>query len=142
MNRLAFAGALATAVVLAPLPAAAQTFNVCGTGTVRHVEAVRDTVEPQPRPDIRERRLGPVDTVLRVNTSSSDVRAKGYLVAIQLDDVVYTGLFAHEGQRLDPIRFNINGSIPTCIDENELIFGRPDGKSSRTTIVHTVRVAN
>jgi hypothetical protein len=142
MKQLAIAACLAAAVTLAPLPAGAQTFYVCGMGTVRHVEAVRDTVARQPLADISERGIGPFGTVLRVQTSSSDIRAKGYLVAIQLDDVVYTGRFAHDGQRLDPIRFDINASIPTCIDEDELVFGRPDGRSIRTTIVRTVRVAN
>jgi hypothetical protein len=126
MNRFALAGCLAAAVILAPLPAGAQTFYVCGMGTVRHVEAVRDTVPRQSGADIGDRGIGPSGSVLRVKTSSSDIRAKGYLVAIQLDDVVYTGRFAHDGQRLDPIRFDINGSIPTCIDETELIFGRPE----------------
>jgi hypothetical protein len=141
MKRFAIAGCL-TALLMSVSPAGAQTVYMCGMGTIRSMQTVVDAGVKQAPPGIAERRMMRFNGALQPRPLSSQKHGS-YLVAIQLDDVVYTGRSSHVSAGMaDPGRFAINREVPTCIDEGELVFGRSDGTSARTTIVRTTRIEN
>jgi hypothetical protein len=139
MKRFAIAGCL-TALLMSVSPAGAQTVYVCGMGTIRSVQTFAGV--KQAPPGIAERRMMRFNGGLEPRPLSSQKHGS-YLVAIQLDDVVYTGRSSRVSAGMaDPGRFAINREVPTCIDEGELVFGRSDSTSARTTIVRTTRIEN
>jgi hypothetical protein len=137
MNRFAIAGCLAAAL-MSSSPAGAETLFVCGMGMLRHVETLLEPVATHPSGTIAERRVREGGRQLLVNASSPR-RTKSYLVTIELDGVRYTARSADDALRTsDPTRFRVNTAIPTCLDEDLLMF-RPTGSETlKTTIIEAV----
>jgi hypothetical protein len=140
MKRLISLGFVTALILSSPSLAGAQASYVCGMGTVRGVQTVTDPDAKRTSPGVAERRMMRFDGGTLPGSRSD--RQGSYLVAIQLDDVVYTGRSSRiRAGMADRIRPVINRKIPTCIDEGELVFGRSDARSTRTTIVRAIRVA-
>jgi len=53
--------------------------------------------------------------------------------------MTYTARSSGNFWNFDPTRLVINDPIGACVDRNQLILRRPDGKDYRARIVRTVR---
>jgi hypothetical protein len=106
-----------TAVLLFPPPASAEVPYKCGTGTLRDVDAVIETfpAEKHTRVVTKTNKRGERET--HVDTSSGERHEKTYTVT----------------------RLVINDPIGLCVERNQIILRRPDGKDYKAKIVRAVR---
>jgi hypothetical protein len=135
---LLLAGSLA-AVLLSPPPAGAEVPYKCGTGTLRDVDAVIETfpAERHTRVVTKINKRGERET--HADTSSGERHEKMYTVTVQLEDMSYTAQSSGNFWNFDPTRLVINDPIGLCVDRNQIILRRPDGKDYKARIVRAVR---
>ena len=74
-----------------------------------------------------------------VDTSSGERHEKTYTVTVQLEDMSYTAQSSGNFWNFDPTRLVINDPIGLCVDRNQIILRRPDGKDYKARIVRAVR---
>lgn len=136
MNRFAM---IVGALLVAPPAADAQTPYTCGTGTLRDVEAITETVATPTQTHVRTKRNKRGDREVWSETTSGERREKRYVVQLQLDDMLYTAESSGNFWNFDPTRLVINDSIGVCVDGKRIILRRPDGKDYKAKIVRAVR---
>jgi hypothetical protein len=127
------------AVLLGPLPAGAQAPYTCGTGTLRDVDAITETFQTPQRTRIVTKKNKRGHEEVWAETSSGERTEKTYTVTVELEDVTYTARSSGNFWNFDPSRLVINDPIGACVDRNQLILRRPDGKDYKAKIVRTVR---
>ena len=132
------AGALA-AVVMWDAPAGAQTWFACGQGTVRGVQAIRETVTRETMTTRRDDDGG-VETV---PDRTDQQRRTIYKVTVQLGDRLETSESPGDPYgTLDPMRLAPGDSIDICVSPGQMILERPDGTDYRAPVVRTGLVAS
>jgi hypothetical protein len=124
------------AVLLGPSPAGAQA---CGTGTLRDVEAITETFQTPQRTRIVTKKNRRGHEEVWAETSSGERTEKTYTIIVELEDMTYTARSSGNFWNFDPSRLVINDPIGACVDRNQLILRRPDGKDYKARIVRTVR---
>ena len=125
--------------IAAPLWAA-DTPYVCGTGTLRDVEAITETIATRRETRVRVTKTRKGDIVERIESSPGERREKSYLVTVEIDDMVYTGRSSGDlPWNFNPTRLVVNDAIGVCVNGSQLILKRPDGKNYKLQIVRAVR---
>jgi hypothetical protein len=61
------------------------------------------------------------------------------MVSVELEDMRYTARSSGDFWNFDPTRLVINDPIGVCVEKNQIILRRPDGKDYKATIVRAVR---
>jgi hypothetical protein len=137
---LLLAGSFAT-MLLWPPSAGAEVPYTCGMGTLRDVDTVIETfpAEKHTRVVTKTNRRGERET--HVDTSSGERHEKTYTVTVQLEDMIYAAQSSGNFWNFDPTRLVINDPIGLCVDKNQIILRRPDGKDYKARIVRAVRNA-
>lgn len=125
MNRFAM---IVGALLVTPLAADAQTPYTCGTGTLRDVEAITETIATPTQTHVRTKRNKHGDREAWSETTSGEARKKKYVVQVQLENMVYTAESSANFWNFDPARLVINDSVGVCVDGKRIILRRPDGK--------------
>jgi len=135
---LLLAGSVA-AVLLIPPPAGAETPSTCGTGTLRDVDVVIETVPAETHTHVVTRTNKRGEKEIYADTSSGERHEKTYTVTVALEDMSYTAQSSGDFWNFDPTRLVINDPIGVCVDRNHVILRRPDGKNYKAKIVRAVR---
>jgi hypothetical protein len=120
MKRLALvhAAAALAAALTGPPEADAQTLYTCGQGTVRSVQSITEIVT-------RRTVTTPIrgDKSLRVEPTSREEHRR-YLVAVRLNDLVYTGQSSADAS------WNFDPTVLTINDDRHLRERHADGSRS------------
>jgi hypothetical protein len=132
------AGSVA-AVLLFPPPAGAEVPYKCGTGTLRDVDAVIETVPVEKHTHVVTKTNKRGEREVHAETSSGERHEKTYTVTVQLEDMIYTAQSSGNFWNFDPTRLVINDPIGLCADRSQIILRRPDGKDYKAKIVRAVR---
>ena len=135
---LLLAGSCA-AVLLFPPPAGAEVPYKCGTGTLRDVDAVIQTFPAERHTHVVTKTNKRGQREMDVDTSSGERHEKTYTVTVQLEDMSYTAQSSGNFWNFDPTRLVINDPIGLCVDRNQIVLRRPDGKDYKARIVRAVR---
>ena len=135
---LLLAGSCA-AVLLLPPAAGAEVPYKCGTGTLRDVDAVVEIFPVEKHTHVVTKINKRGQREVDVNTSSGERHERTYTVTVQLEDMSYTAQSSGNFWNFDPTRLVINDPIGLCVDRNQIILRRPDGKDYKARIVRAVR---
>ena len=137
MKRLALMLSIMT--IAAPL-SAGDTPSICGTGVLRDVEAITETIATRRETRVRVTKTRKGDIVEHIESSPGERREKSYLVTVEVSDMVYTGRSAGDAPwNFNPTRLIVNDEIGVCVYGSRLILKRPDGKNYKLQIVRAVR---
>ena len=128
-----------TALLLCPLPAAAQTPYKCGMAVLHDVEAVVETFAVPTTTHVKTKRGKHGREEAVVVTSTGERQEKNYLMTIELEDIRYTVQSSGNFWNFDPTRLVINDPIGVCVDGNRVVVKRPDGKDFKAKIVRAAR---
>jgi len=135
---LLLAGSLA-AVLLPPSLTSAEVLYTCGTGILRDVEAVIETVPAEKHTRVVTKINKRGEREVYADTSSGERRETTYMVTVELEDMRYTARSSGNFWNFDPTRLVINDPIGVCVEKNQIILRRPDGKDYKAKIVRAVR---
>jgi hypothetical protein len=135
---LLLAGSCAVALLFPP-PAGAEVPYTCGTGTLMDVDAVIETFPVEKHTHVVTKINKRGQREVHADTSSGERREKTYTVTVQLEDMSYTAQSSGNFWNFDPTRLVINDPIGVCVERNQIILRRPDGKDYKARIVRAVR---
>lgn len=132
MKHFAFGLALGVSGILwASHAAAAQPLYTCGQGSVRSIQSVVAVTEPA---------IGQSAASDGLDRLAGAARTESHLVAVQLDNVVYTGRAAAGAPwNFDPTTLVPGEPISVCVNGVRMVLDRLDGTDYRAAVVHVDR---
>src|SRR5262245_28574458 len=117
------------ALLLAPLPAAAQTPYSCVMAILRDVEEVVETIAVPTTTYVTTKRDSKGRLKTEIHESTGERREKSYRLEVEFNGVRYTAESGGNPWNFDPTRLVINDDIGVCLESGKrLIIQRPDGK--------------
>jgi hypothetical protein len=132
---------ISTFAILATLSlgtADAQTLYTCGEGSVRTVRVITEMVT-QPPVVVT---IDPLGEPQQLVERAPDKALQAILVTVQLFNAMYTGeAFTANPENFDPTELQEDETIATCVDRDQLILNRGDGREFRARIVRSDRVS-
>jgi hypothetical protein len=113
-------------------PASAQTW-ACGSGTVRSVEAIDESVT---RETIGTHRDGDGGVETFITRTDTQHRRRSYVLAVQLGDLLFTSESTGDpAGTLDPLQVVAGEPIQVCVNTVQMIVEAPDGTDYRAPVV-------
>jgi hypothetical protein len=113
-------------------PASAQPAWVCGSGTVRSIEAIDEAVTRETTSTQRADDGGVVRFITRTDTQ----HRRSYVLSVQLGDVLYTSESAGDPHgTLDPLQIVAGEQLQMCVSATQMIVEAPNGTDYRAPVV-------
>ena len=132
---------ISTFAILATLSlgtANAQTLYTCGEGSVRTVRVITEMVAQPPFVVT----IDPLGEPQQLVERAPDEPRQAVLVTVQLFHDMYTGeAFTANPENFDPTELQQDETIAICINRDQLILNRGDGREFRARIVLAERAA-
>ena len=116
----------------------AQTLYTCGEGSVRTVRVITEIVAQPPVVTT----IDPLGEPQQLVERAPDKALQAVLVTVQLFNAMYTGeAFTANPENFDATGLQQDETIATCVERDQLIINRGDGREFRARIVRSDRVA-
>ena len=126
MSRLLHVAGLA-AIVFSQNPAAAQTRYTCGSGVVRAVASVTETVVRETTTTGRDA----AGEVVAIVHAPEQRQRRSFVVTVQLGDRLHTSASAGDPYgTLDLLRLAADDPIDACVNGVQIVLERPDGTTT------------
>jgi hypothetical protein len=125
--------------LVGPASGGPQPAYRCGTGTVRDVRTISETVAHEYVLTPGD----PDDEVAAIRETNVKREQIVHVVTVQLDDREYTSRSAGDPfGTLDPAQLGIDESISMCVSAAQMILERPDGTDWRAPVIRIQRAVD
>ena len=129
----------AGAALLLPATTFAGNARQCSTGKLLDVQENVETVGTFQVGRAQEKRRSDGQREWTTFNPPATRQKITYSVTVALDGMVYTGRSGGEFWNYKPTSLTVNDPIPACVDGQNLILTRPDGKQYKASIVRRAR---